>query len=421
MRIAFHFQNDAIPDADLRKPELGNPGIGGTEFLFAALPHYLAKLKSEVAEPILYAHTTGKLPPSVEVKEAETLKAAARKASREGADFLVFDPKRDDEVLEALPVLEREELSGVAWAHNMPSVKILARLSESESVKRLVAVGKEMLDRMRDHNIYGKSTYIYNGFDIANYKPDKVLKNGKKVVYIGSITPSKGFHILAKKWKKIEKRVPEAELIVIGSGRLYEPNSKMGVWGIAKESYERKIRDHLQGEKGDPIDSVTFKGLMGEGKIPVMQSAAVGVVNPSGKSENCPGSAIEFQACGTPVVSRAYRGLMDTVVHGETGLLGRKSKLANNITHLLRNEELSKAMGKKGIEFVKDKFSYKKICENWIKVLKRAIVNKRVERKDEMKNAYKDLKFMREANRILKSYTGLKSIPSVYEVTRKIK
>ncbi|MCS3955377.1 glycosyltransferase involved in cell wall biosynthesis [Salinibacter ruber] len=418
MKVAFHFENSAIPDADLREPELGNPGIGGTEFLFAALPHYLAKLQHERVEPRIYAHTTGKLPESVETRPAASLKEAVEEASRDGADFIVFDPKREGQVLEAIPALEEEELRGIAWANNVPSVKCLRQMSRSKYVSRFVAAGREMLDRLIDHSIYEKSTYIFNGFDTSGYEPEKVFRDGEKVVFLGSITTSKGFHILAKKWKKIKNKVPSAELIVIGAGNLYESGVEMGRWGIAEEEYEKIIREHLQGEDGDPVDSVTFKGLMGTGKNELLRSAAVGIVNPSGKSENCPASAIEFQACGTPVVSRDYRGLLDTVKDGETGLLGRVSDLVDNTVHLLKNEDKSLKMGERGVEFVKEKFSYKKVCERWLYMLNNVGEGKNPSHDYKLKNLSKDLKLLREMNRNIKKIPILKNLPSVYETTR---
>ena len=38
------------------------------------------------------------------------------------------------------------------------------------------------------------------------------------VTYIGSLVPTKGFHVLAAVWKTILKEVPDATLNVVGNG-----------------------------------------------------------------------------------------------------------------------------------------------------------------------------------------------------------
>ena len=41
MKVAFYLENKDIQNVDFSHPELGNPGCGGTQFLFAATPYYL--------------------------------------------------------------------------------------------------------------------------------------------------------------------------------------------------------------------------------------------------------------------------------------------------------------------------------------------------------------------------------------------
>ena len=43
MKVAFYLENKDIQKVDFTNPELGNPGCGGTQFLFAATPYYLKK------------------------------------------------------------------------------------------------------------------------------------------------------------------------------------------------------------------------------------------------------------------------------------------------------------------------------------------------------------------------------------------
>jgi hypothetical protein len=112
---------------------------------------------------------------------------------------------------------------------------------------------------------------------------------------------------------------------------------------------------------------VHFTGRLGREKDIILQRAMVGVVNPSGQTENCPGSALEFAAAGTATVSGAYYGMMDTVIDGETGLLGRTDDdLADNIVALLQNPERAIAMGRNGAAFVKRRYDWQSVTSQWI-------------------------------------------------------
>jgi len=187
---------------------------------------------------------------------------------------------------------------------------------------------------------------------------------------MGSIIKAKGFHVLAKIWPRIFQAIPNAELIVIGSGNLYNQEAQLGKWGIAEEHYEELLRHYLSDRHGNPIPSVKFLGLMGTEKIPIIQQADIGIVNPTGKTEVCPATALEFQASGTPVVSVAEWGLLDTVINKKTGLLGKRvDDLESNIIKLLRNDTLREKYGKAGIRFVEEKFNHNNITKEWERLL----------------------------------------------------
>ena len=234
-------------------------------------------------------------------------------------------------------------------------------------VKRIVCVGQEELDQYRNHVAFYKSRRIFNGIEPEVFAPSShQVGEGNTVVYLGSLVPAKGFHKLARVWPKILQRVPSAELVVIGSGTLYDRSARMGEWGVAAEKYEQEFRPHLSDSDGTPHSSVTFMGNMGTDKIPFLQQADVGIANPTGATETFCWSAVEFQASGTPVVSAAEGGLLDTVQDGETGfLIGGDDDLEHAIVRLLEDEFLRKQLGEEASRFVSSKFSYKKICDEW--------------------------------------------------------
>ena len=151
-----------------------------------------------------------------------------------------------------------------------------------DNCKAWVCVGHEQLDILINRKIYDKSTFIFNIFESELAQPIPFEKRGTyDVVYIGSLVEAKGFHVLAEAWSKVLKKVPDARLKVIGSGKLYDRNNSLGRYGIASENYEKRFMPFLTDDKGAIIPSVEFLGTMGTEKYEVIKKAAVGVANPT--------------------------------------------------------------------------------------------------------------------------------------------
>ena len=99
--------------------------------------------------------------------------------------------------------------------------------------------------------------------------------------------------------------------------------------------------------------TVDFKGqvrheevasLMRQSRVFVQHS----LVPSSGDSEGTPVTVIEASASALPVVSTRHAGIVDTVIHAETGFLvdeGDIDGMADYISQLLSNPELAVEMG----------------------------------------------------------------------------
>ena len=134
----------------------------------------------------------------------------------------------------------------IPWAHNFIKRSELTVLANNPLVTRIICVSKEQLNMYRDHKAFLKSVYIYNGMPVKYLKTElpyipSYSDRPYEVTYIGSIVPYKGFHILAEAWKDVLKVFPQAKLNVIGNGKLYDRNSKLGHYGIAEEEYEKQL------------------------------------------------------------------------------------------------------------------------------------------------------------------------------------
>lgn len=422
-RIGFYLGNGMVPNADLRFPERGNPGIGGTEFAFVTLPYFFS-LYHDDFDLVIYANVTEYLPDRLASRQADDSVAAAREAIRDSCQILVIRLCDRDVSPDFIRTISASDLKVIVWAHCNPSCQQMDVVATCANISRLVFVGHEILDFWRDDPAFSKATCIFNGIYFPTYAQDHhMVKSGTTVVYMGSMVREKGFHVLAKAWPQVKSRVPGSRLKVIGSGKLYNENAELGRWGIADEDYEREFRPFLSDEKGNPDDSVEFLGKLGAAeKISILQQADIGVVNPNRNprvgTECCSISTLEFQLCGTPIISAAEDGLLDTVVHRHTGLLTHNERsLAEYIVQLLEDRELRENYGRNAIEHIRFKFDYVKICDQWHNLFLN-VVNGKPNRIYPMKsNIFYRYKFLRETMRIAKYYIPpFRIIPSIMAI-----
>ncbi|MDC0186955.1 glycosyltransferase family 4 protein [Candidatus Nitrosopelagicus sp.] len=81
----------------------------------------------------------------------------------------------------------------------------------------------------------------------------------------------------------------------------------------------------------------------------------------------------EAQLMGKPVIATDVGGDKEMMKNGETGYLvreGNSEDVINRIKEFLENKEAAKAMGEKGVEFVKDEFNWEHVTKNFLKIIK---------------------------------------------------
>lgn len=365
MKIAIFIDNMKIPEVDCRDLTKGNPGIGGTEYTILFLAQMYKQYFPE-NEVVLLAKRQAKLPTVDSVEIVEDAVGAIRKAAGLRADILLISAVEQGQPLseKCFRLIDELQIKTIVWGHNFYLSDFCRRVSRSKYVKANVFVGRQQYDRYIDHKIVKKSTYIYNMYPEVQECTREHMSN-HVVTYVGSLVPMKGFHLLAKAWKQVLEKVPDAELMVIGSGKLYGRGNELGRFGIAAEEYENQFMKDLLDEDGNILASVHFLGVMGSEKKDVILNTAVGVPNPSGRTETFGISALDFEALGVPVVTIAKGGFLDTVIDHKTGYLyTRTSDLAECIVSLLSDVKSNECFGEAGVEFVKN-FAPTVIVKQW--------------------------------------------------------
>lgn len=415
MKIVFYLANAAYKDIDYSRLEDGNPGLGGTEYVIIITALLITrKLKEHYLEDEIQltvaAQETNTVVPGVTLSKVQKITDIART----DADYIFFKYEKDNYLIltEEITKLRNHGMKVpkiIIWAHNIIDRKERNIIDKDNNVIHVICVSREQLNLYRDHHLFLKSSYIYNGIPLAYLKKEKpsiptFSSRPHEVTSIGNIDYYKGFHLIARVWKDVLAAVPDAKLNVIGTGGLYNRDAKLGKYGIAEESYENSFMPDICDENGKILPSVKFWGLMGIEKNDVLKRTRVGVPNPMGKESFCL-VALEMQAMGALVTTMNYGGFRNTVY--KTGMLYKDTDvLAKNIITLLKAED-NDLDG--CYHWMEENFSYEKIAEDWMNFICALKDDKLTSGSDSLPEHYGEddnLYKYREINRKIKSIIG---------------
>lgn len=362
MKIGFYLNDSGFENRNLTDPASGNPGIGGSEYCFVMLMYHLSL--DQQYEMVCYHLKHNQLPPRVSERIVESEVQAIENASKDKVDVFIIRSPAERSVFAAI---DHFKVNTISWAHNYLIGESVRLHQQSEYIKRVVFVGRQQYDRYIDCTLIHKSAYIFNMVSEPARRRNANPRN--HVTYTGNLIFDKGFHILARCWKDILKRVPDAELHVIGSVKIYDEKSEIGKYGIAEPDYEKLFMPYLTDQAGNVLPSVQFHGALGAEKSKIYEETKVGVVNPSARTETFGLSAVEMSLLGIPVCTRGKNGLLDTVVHGQTGLLSNTPMgLTKNIVRLLKDDALNNSLGENAIAYAQ-RFAPERITEEWKQVI----------------------------------------------------
>ncbi len=417
MKVGFYYKDSGLKSIDMSQPEMGNPGIGGTQFCFLITAAYLLRYTDH--KVVLYHFNDNILPRGIASALVKDESEVIQKAVQDRIDVLIYQNGNSSTWFDEL---NKTDLKCICWCHNYLKNSELNMLSGNKNTRRIVFVGREHCEFYYDHSIYVKSTFIYNMFnaDLPSYKRQSDYKN--VVTYTGSLVWGKGFHVLAKVWKDILKAVPDAELNVLGTGNLYSRNSSLGYFNLADEKYEKFFIKYLVDDCGKILPSVQFLGVLGKEKDEIYNNTAVGVVNPTGNTETFCLSAVEMEACGVPIVTKRVHGLLDTVKHKQTGLMFRSEFFMKRyIIMLLKNRKLNQKLGIEAKSFVLREFHPELLIKQWDKLIYDILLEKENYIIEPNKHWFNDLKWLKVINkRRIKCFKMSKG-KSVFEITEFLK
>ncbi len=163
------------------------------------------------------------------------------------------------------------------------------------------------------------------------------LNKHKVVLFMSSLYPLKGPHILLQAIRLIIKKRCDIIFIFAGGGEI--------------DKY-RKMADDLEVQ-----NYVAFIGYIKKEKYLYLKAADIFVLPSLFSGECFPLVNLEAMACGVPVVASDIGGVSDIVRNGVNGILvqpGSSEDLAQALLELINNEKLCKQMGQNGLSMVQD-------------------------------------------------------------------
>jgi phosphatidylinositol alpha-1,6-mannosyltransferase len=187
---------------------------------------------------------------------------------------------------------------------------------------------------------------LHPGADVERFRPDLPTADIREhhglgdrplIVCVSRLVPRKGQDVLIRSMRTVQRRVPEAALLIVGSG-----------------PYESRLRTLAERA---PTRSVSFVGEVTEEDLPRYYAAGDVFAMPCRtrlaglEVEGWGNVFIEAAACGRPVVVGDSGGSREALVHGETGLLVDGSDVegvADAVSALLEDPAYARRLGKTG-------------------------------------------------------------------------
>ncbi|MHA1410438.1 MAG: glycosyltransferase family 4 protein [Candidatus Odinarchaeia archaeon] len=224
--------------------------------------------------------------------------------------------------------------------------RIVPRLLKNVNV--ITVVSKHAQKLLED--TYGlKSVYIPNAIDTRKLPGGYKKYSDIQILFSGRLYEVKGTDILIKAMSIVNKKYPNAKLIVAGEGR-----EKNGLIKLAKKLC---------------VNAVFLGNLKWENNIRVIRGSEI-VVIPSRK-EGLPTIALESMAIGKPIIATNVGGLPELITNKKTGILippHNERVLAEKIVTLIEKPSLRKQIGENAKRKIKENYDWSVVYPKYEKL-----------------------------------------------------
>lgn len=222
----------------------------------------------------------------------------------------------------------------------------LLKLAQRRDV-HFVAVSEALRARAIVYGIAPeKVTTCYIGVDVTKFAPGLIplAERPPRIIFVGRLVEKKGCDILLRAMAMLHRDFPAAELDIVGDGPLRAELKQL--------ARQLDVPARFLGA----LPSVQVKAALDQARIFCLPSVRAA----NGDAEGFGLALLEAQAVGLPVVSSAFGGAREGILHGETGYHfeeGDVGTLSDQLGSLLADPEKAAVMGHNARAFAVSRFN----------------------------------------------------------------
>ncbi len=229
---------------------------------------------------------------------------------------------------------------------------------------RIVVPSQFLVDVFAKYGLQAKAIFNFVEGEKFKFLP----RNPLKPVFLSNRNFEAHYKVadVLRAFQLIQKKIPEAQLIVAGYG--------------SEEAKLKKLAAELN------LENIEFTGRVQQTEMPIIYDRADIYLN-SSIVDNMPLSIIEAFACGLPVVSTDAGGIPYIVADGETGLLVKTNDykaLAEQAIRLLEDENLAEKIIRQAFE-ESGKYTWQNVQSEWLNLYTNLARIKRLNHKPSQK------------------------------------
>ncbi|MGD6850514.1 MAG: glycosyltransferase family 4 protein [Candidatus Bathyarchaeia archaeon] len=198
-------------------------------------------------------------------------------------------------------------------------------------VAAITTYSKEILGTLQDMGLGEKSYLVTNFVDSPHFKnPSTALPHEITVIYVGRLEPVQTPELVIKAFKKVNTELPNAKLVIVGYGRLFEPLKQL-------------VKDlKLEGAVNMAGKQTDVRKFLWDSDVFVATN--FGYI-----------ATLEAWSAGLAVVAPKFGILKETVSHEQNGLLFEPDSvddLAAALIRLIKNKQLRDCLALSGAQTV---------------------------------------------------------------------